>query len=211
MEIVKKPLTHRQRQALATQQLILETARTLFLEQGYGVTTIEAIAAEAGVAVSTVYAVYKNKRGILKAIREAWHQESGQRDIYQQALRETDPRRRMELAAHATRCQWESSAAMVAVYASASSVDAEAAAELNEAQEGRRRGMRLFIQHSAAMLRPGLDETQASAIYLSLTRPEVYQEFVAVAGWSPEAYEQWLTQILIAQLLPPATGVPSAP
>ena len=69
------PYDHRQRQALATQQLILETARALFLEQGYGITTIEAIAAAAGVAVSTVYAVYKNKRTLLKAIREAWHLE----------------------------------------------------------------------------------------------------------------------------------------
>jgi AcrR family transcriptional regulator len=211
MEIVKKPLTHRQRQALATQQLILETARTLFLEQGYGVTTIEAIAAKAGVAVSTVYAVYKNKRGILKAIREAWHQASGQREIYQQALQETDSRRRLLLAARATRRQWESSAAMMEVYASAAAVDAEAAAELNEAQNGRRRNMRWFIQQSAAMLRPGLDAAEASAIYLGLTRPEVYQEFVAVAGWSPEAYEQWLAQTMIAQLLPPATDVHAQP
>lgn len=204
MEIVKRPLTHRQRQALATQQLILETARALFLAQGYGITTIEAIAAEAGVAVSTVYAIYKNKRSILKAIREAWHQESGQREIYQQALRETDPRRRMELSAYATRRQWESSAAMMAVYASAAAVDAEAAAELNEAQDGRRRGMRAIVQQSEALLRPDLSLTQASAIYLALTRPEVYQELVAVAGWSPEAYERWLAQALISQLLPEA-------
>jgi AcrR family transcriptional regulator len=209
MDIVKKPLTHRQRQALATQQLILETARALFLDQGYGVTTIEAIAANAGVAVSTVYAVYKNKRGILKAIREAWHQASGQREIYQQALRETDPRRRLALAAHATRRQWESSAAMMEVYASAAAVDAEAAAELDEALEGRRRNMRLFIEHSAAMLRPGLDGARASAMYLGLTRPEVYQELVAVAGWSPDSYEQWLAQALIAQLLPEAVEHPT--
>jgi AcrR family transcriptional regulator len=208
MDIVKKPLTHRQRQALATQQLILETARALFLAQGYGVTTIDAIAANAGVAVSTVYAVYKNKRGILKAIREAWHQASGQRDIYQQALRETDARRRLELAAHATRRQWESSAAMMEVYASSAAVDAEAAAELDEAQEGRRRNLRVFIQHAAAMLRPGLDAAQASAIYLGLTRPEVYQELVMVAGWSPDAYEHWLAELLIFQLLPDAAAHP---
>lgn len=73
MNYVKPPTSHRQRQALATRQIILEAARKLFIGQGYGGTTIEAISAEAGVAVSTVYATYKNKRGILKAIREAWH------------------------------------------------------------------------------------------------------------------------------------------
>src|SRR5262245_39417849 len=115
MENVKK-LTHRQRQALATQQLIVESARDLFLEQGYAATTIDAISAKAGVAVSTVYAVFKNKRGILWAIRQAWHEESGQREIYQQALRESDPARRLELAAHATRRQWETGASMMQIY-----------------------------------------------------------------------------------------------
>ena len=51
MNDVKQPLTHRQRQALATQQMIVDAARSLFLEQGYGVTTIDAISAKAGVAV----------------------------------------------------------------------------------------------------------------------------------------------------------------
>jgi len=198
MEHVKRPLTYRQRQALATQQLIMETARALFLEQGYGITTIEAIAATAGVAVSTVYAVYKNKRSILKAIREAWHLESGQRDIYQQALEETAARRRLALAAHATRRQWESAAA----------VDAEAAAELKEAEDGRRRFMGAFIQQTTSMLRPGLHPAQARAVYLSLTRPEVYRELVTVAGWSPDAYEHWLAEVLTSQLLPDAVAKP---
>jgi AcrR family transcriptional regulator len=202
MESVKKRTTHRQRQALATQRLIMETARALFLEQGYGITTIEEIAAKAGVAVSTVYAVYKNKRTILKAIREQWHLESGQRDIYQQALRETDAVQRMALAAHATRRQWESSATMMLIYASAAAVDPQAAAELKEAEDGRRRFMHMFIQESKAMLRPPRDGAQASAVFLSLTRPEVYRELVTIAGWSPDAYEQWLAAVLISQLLP---------
>ena len=64
---------------------------------------------------------------------------------------------------------------MMAVYASAAAVDAEAAAELKEAQEGRRRFMHMFIQQSEAMLRPAMDGAQASAMFLSLTRPEVYR------------------------------------
>jgi len=208
MEHVKRPLTYRQRQALATQQLIMETAQALFLEQGYGITTIEAIAATAGVAVSTVYAIYKNKRSILKAIREAWHLESGQRDIYQQALEETDARRRLALAAHATRRQWQSGASMMLIYESAAAVDAEAAAELKVAEDGRRRFMGAFIQQTTSMLRPGLHPAQASAVYLSLTRPEVYRELVTVAGWSPDTYERWLAEVLTSQLLPDAAAHP---
>lgn len=202
MNNVNRQLTHRQRQALATQQLIVDAARRLFLKQGYGITTIDAISQEAGVAVSTVYSIYKNKRGILKAIREAWHQESGQRDIYKEALQEADPHRRIDLAAHATRRQWETGAAMMSIYQSAAAVDAEAAAELQEALVGRRAGMTAFVQATLPLLRPDLGAERATAIYLSLTLPEVYQELVDAFGWTPEAYERWLSATLKQQLLP---------
>lgn len=201
MENVKQSLSHRQRQALVTQQLILDAARTLFLEQGYGTTTIESISVKAGVAVSTVYSIYKNKRGILKAIREAWHQESGQREIYQSALNERDPQRRLELAARATRRQWETSAAMVSIYNSAAAVDLDAASELNESLAGRRAHLTHFIGETESMLRAGLGRERATAIYLALTQAEIYREFVDVFGWAPEEYETWLAEILKQQLL----------
>jgi hypothetical protein len=37
-----------------------------------------------------------------------------------------------------------------------------------------------------------------------LTSPEVYRLLVCDRGWPPERYEQWLKDILIDQLLPPA-------
>src|SRR4028119_1775710 len=80
-------LTHRQRQALWTRRLIVDAARKLFLEWGYTTTTMDAIAEEAGVAVSTVYAAYKNKRAILRAIREAWHGQTQAREINEEASR----------------------------------------------------------------------------------------------------------------------------
>jgi TetR/AcrR family transcriptional regulator, regulator of autoinduction and epiphytic fitness len=202
MKNVKKPLTHRQRQALSTQRLIVESARDLFLEQGYAATTIDAISAKAGVAASTVYAVFKNKRGILWAIRQAWHEESGQRDIYQQALQESDPARRLELAAHATRRQWETSATMMQIYESAAASDPEAAAELASARAGRREGIGKIIREMATALHPDFSPEQVVAIFLALTRPEVYQELVDEARWSPDEYEAWLQATLKQQLLP---------
>ena len=202
MDDVKQKLTHRQKQALATRQLIVDTARQLFLESGYVATTIEAISAEAGVAVSTVYAVFGNKRGILREIRQAWHQVSGQQDIYRQAMDQPDARRRLELAAHATRRQWETGATMMAIYRGAATADAEAAAELHEALQGRRAFLGRFIHDMSPMLRPGLASNRAAAIVFALTLPEIYQELVDQAGWSPDAYEIWLADLLEHQLLP---------
>ena len=202
MNDVKQPLTHRQRQALVTQHVIVDAARELFLEQGYGATTIDAISLKAGVAVSTVYAVFKNKRGILKAIREEWHLESGQRGIYAQALTENDAHKRMELAAHATRRQWETGGSMIAIYTSAADADAEAANELAEALAGRRRGMQHFISESVPLLRPDLTVEKATALFLALTLAEIFQNLVGQSGWSPDEYEAWLAQTLKQQLLP---------
>src|SRR5689334_11539101 len=204
MEHVKsKPkITHRQRQALATQALIVDTARRLFLEQAYHATPIEMIAAEAGVAVSTIYANFRNKRGILQAMREAWHQESGQRDIYAQAREESDPQKRLGLAAHATRRQWETGAALTRIYNAAASADPEAAAELVVALEGRRKNLTAFIEEMAPDLRPELDAKRAAEIFLALTMAEIYDMLVRQRGWTPDEYETWLTMLLRQQLLP---------
>jgi AcrR family transcriptional regulator len=204
MEDVKTEtkITHRQRQALATQMLIMDTARRLFLEQGYHATTIEMIAAEAGVAVSTIYAIFRNKRGILQAMREAWHQESGQRDIYAQAREESDPEKRLALAAHATRRQWETGAALTRIYNAAASADSEAAAELAVALEGRRKNLTAFIEEMAPDLRPELDVARAAEIFLALTMAEIYDTLVRQRGWTSDEYETWLTALLRQQLLP---------
>ncbi len=201
MEKVKSKLTHRQRQALATRELIVDAARELFLAQGYMATTIEAISARAGVAVSTVYAVFRNKRGILQAIRERWHQESGQRDIYRQAMEQSDPKRRLELAAYATRRQWETGGAMMAIYQAAAAADPDAAAELSTALQGRRAFLTQFIDAMSEQLRLDLSSTRATALFTTLTQPTIYQELVGEEGWSPEEFEVWLAETLQQQLL----------
>ena len=195
-------LTHRQRQALWTRRLIVDAARKLFLERGYAVTTMDAIAKEAGVAVSTVYAVYKNKRAILRAIREAWHEQTRAREINEEASRQPDPERRLEMVANATRRQWETGGAVVAVYQGAAAADREAAAELKQALRGRRAALDRVVEGMKEALRPDLDEDRAAAILRALCRPEVYRELVGESGWSPNEYEAWLFKTLTEQLLP---------
>lgn len=51
---------------------ILAAATRLFLEQGYGSTSLEAVAAEAGVTKPTVYSHFGSKQGLLAAITEAF-------------------------------------------------------------------------------------------------------------------------------------------
>jgi AcrR family transcriptional regulator len=195
-------LTHRQRQALWTRRLIVDAARKLFLERGYSATTMDAIAEEAGVAVSTVYAVYKNKSTILRAIREAWHEQTRAREINEEASRQPDPERRLEMVANATRRQWETGGAVVAIYQGAAAADRGAAAELRQALRGRRAALDRVVEGMKEALRPDLDEDRAAAILRALCRPEVYRELVGESEWSPNEYEAWLFKTLTEQLLP---------
>jgi len=200
----KEPrLTHRQRQALETRRLIVDAARKLFLERGYAVTTMEVIAQEAGVAVSTVYAIYKNKRAILRAIREAWHEQTHAREINEEAGREPDPKRRIEMVAYASRRQWEAGSALVAIYQGAAAADREAATELKEALRGRRAVLDRVVEGMEEALRPDLDVNRAAALLRALCRAEVYRELVNESGWSPDDYESWLGETLKGQLLSP--------
>jgi hypothetical protein len=53
--------------AAETRLRIIEAAGKLFVERGYAATTIDAVAAEADVAVETVYPRFKNERNLLEA------------------------------------------------------------------------------------------------------------------------------------------------
>jgi AcrR family transcriptional regulator len=194
-------LTHRQRQALQTRRLIVDAATKLFLERGYGVTTMEAIAAEAGVAVSTVYAIFKNKRAFLRELRSGLLDQAHTREIHEEARRQRDPERRLEMIAHQSRLQWEFGGNMITIHEGAAAVDVEAAAELREVLGGRRWIMNRFVGEMKDALRPELDASRAAAILLALAQPEVYRELVEVAGWSPDQYEAWLAETLKEQLL----------
>src|SRR6266705_880087 len=86
----------RREQAAATRGEILEAAQRLFEQDGYAATTMAAIAAEAHVALKTVYLAFETKSGVLRAL---WHlllrgdEEDapvGEREWYRELLAEPD-------------------------------------------------------------------------------------------------------------------------
>jgi AcrR family transcriptional regulator len=181
--------------------MIVAAARALFVEQGYTSTTMEAIAKRADVAVSTVYAVFSSKRGILRAIRAAWHERSHIREVTYGDLGDAGPEERLRMLAQGTRQQWETGSEVTAIYTGAAAADPEAATELKVALEGRHKGMENFARGLEPYLRPSLNVAQAADIIEALCLSEIYNLFVQRSGWPPDAYESWLFQILIHELL----------
>ena len=58
----------RREQAAETRRQILAASQRLFERDGYAATSVAAIAAEAGVALKTVYVAFGTKSGVLRAL-----------------------------------------------------------------------------------------------------------------------------------------------
>src|SRR5919112_1777938 len=95
----------RQEQAAATRRSILDAAARLFERDGYAATTMEAIAAAAGVALKTVYVVFETKSGLLRALwdlRLKGDEDDAavsQREWYLEVIQEPDAERQLRLNA----------------------------------------------------------------------------------------------------------------
>jgi AcrR family transcriptional regulator len=197
-----QPPTYRQRQAAQTRKLIVQAARKLFAGGGYGTTSIEAVADEAGVSPRTIYAAFGTKKGILAAICEEWLEAAGIRETVSRGLAEGDLSRRLALVAQSSRRQWESEHGVVALLEGAATSDAEVARMVAGWKDDRARSLRTVVEGLEEQLRPGLDANQAGAMIRALTGSEVYAELVVGEGWSGDKYEQWLNGLLSQVLLP---------
>jgi AcrR family transcriptional regulator len=208
---VKPPRDRRARRAAQTRLRIIEAAGRLFAERGYSGTTVEAVAAEADVAVETVYARFKNKRNLLAGyldvaiVGDADAVPLLDRDEVQQVRQTSDQREQLRRLAHLGRTIFERTATAHAVLRSAAAVDPEAAALADEDDRRRRTTIRAYIDIVAAAgpLRHGLSAEEAADTYSVLASPEGYLRLTTGRGWTPAHYERWLAANLTLLLLPP--------
>jgi AcrR family transcriptional regulator len=199
----------RREQAAATRRQILEAAQRLFERQGYAATTMAAIAAEAGVALKTVYVAFETKSGLLRAL---WHlllrgdEEDApvaDRRWYQQVLEEPDPDRLLRLTARNSRAVKERAGALMGVIRSAASTDADIAdlwariqADFHDNQCGIVKAL-----HARKALRPRLGVARAADVLWTLNHPDLWLLLVGERGWTPAEWERWFTDVARSQLL----------
>jgi AcrR family transcriptional regulator len=206
--------SRRKEQAAATRREILDAAQRLFERDGYPATTMAAIAAEAGVAMKTVYVAFETKAGLLRAL---WHlllrgdegdAPVGQRRWYQEVLAEPDPERQLRMNATASRAVKVRAAAIMDVIRSAAPLDADIAELWSRIQSDFYAHQRPVVESLDAKqaLKPGLDVTRACDILWSLNHPDLWQLLVGQRGWTPAEYEQWFGDTVCAQLLTRATS-----
>jgi AcrR family transcriptional regulator len=198
----------RDAQALATRRSILDAAHGLFIANGYAATTIQAIAEQAGVAVQTIYAVFRSKRELLRQLIESTIAgEDGADPVTQQAdaravAAEPDPRRRAELDAALSRSITQRVAPIVRVASEAAASDPELAAMMKEVKARRRREMLESVRILAGPDGSRAKPDEAAATLYVLYSPQVADMLMGDYGWSAARYERWLARMLLDTVIP---------
>ena len=190
---------------------VIDAARRLFVERGYGTTTIEAISDLADVPPATVYRLFSSKVGILKAVLDVSivgdHEDvpMAERAPVRDLADHPRPREQVmgfvELAAQVN----GRVAPLYRILVSAAGSDPDAAALLDELTRQRQQGQRMIARSlaRAGALRPDLRERDAADVIHALLSPELYRLLVVDRAWKTDRYERWLTETLQDQLLGP--------
>lgn len=199
---------------------VIDAARELFLERGYGATTVEAISAQADVPAATVYRLFGSKLGILKALLDVSivgddeDVPMAERPHVRAMLAAADPRAQLAGFVTISADVNDRVAPMYRILVGAAASDADAAALLDTLTAQRQQGQRLIARSlaRAGALRPGLRERDAADVIHALLSPELYRLLVVDRGWKTARYQTWLTDTLVDQLLPePAPPVAPRP
>lgn len=189
---------------------VVDAARALFVERGFGATTVEAISEAADVPPATVYRLFSSKLGILKALLDVSivgddaDVPMAARPEVRSAADRPDPRAQLAgFVAIAAQVN-ERVGPLYRILVGAAGVDAEAAALLDELTRQRQQGQRMIARALAGSgaLRPDLRERDAADLVHALLSPELYRLLVLDRGWKPERYQRWLVGLLAEQLLP---------
>jgi AcrR family transcriptional regulator len=201
--------SRRQAQARQTRLAVLDAARRLFLELGFSSTTMAAVAADADVSVETIYKLFGNKPGLVKAVFDVAIVGDDepiplmQREFVQRNIAEPDPRKK--LIAYGAHLAVVSPRAcpIQLVVRDAAATDAGAAEVWARLQTERLTGMTVFARHlrEGGHLRKGVTMEEARDVLWTHNSVELWDLLVNQRQWSSKRFGKWIGQQLIAALL----------
>jgi AcrR family transcriptional regulator len=202
--------TLRETQSRQTRRVIVNAAARLFAEHGFGRTTVDAIAAEAGVSRKTVFSAVGGKVELLKlALDWAVAGDDEPMALEHRSLLGSSPagddpevtlRRWVTVITDIAARMHSLSGALFA----AAATDDAALRLWHEAQRQRLAGARAFVAllfgdtHQPAQL--SLDH--AADIVWLYSDPTIYRRLVGERGWTRAEFEDWLYRTVSTQLHP---------
>lgn len=198
----------REDRARHTREVIVATARDLFLGRGYVATTMEAIARAAGVSPATVYQAFGTKQAILERVLDvniAGDTDAVpvlEREWVSRARKESDARKRLAIVVRGAARVAARTSAIKEVMRDAAATDPAAAAMVEQDTTRRRATQRTLVDViiGDAPLRPGVDRAAAAATFFAIVNSDTYRHLVGHLGWSANRWTAWLTAVLERQL-----------
>lgn len=192
----------REAQARRTRRRVLEAARAVFLDRGYGGATMRAIAADARVSVPTVEALFGTKARLLKAaidvaivgddepvavLDRAWAADARQARSAEEFL--------SVVASVVAAAQARSAGLVLAVFeGSAKDWELEQVAEQMVAQRAVTASWIVDGVSRVASLREGSSNEEAVDTVWLLMDPAVFDRLTRRRNWTLQHYERWFAQ-----------------
>jgi AcrR family transcriptional regulator len=201
--------SRRQAQAKETRSAIVRTARDLFIEQGYGRTTVADIARAARVSVETIYAAFGNKATLL---HKAWDITVGGDDediVFHErpevmAIRaEPDLAKRLMLHAAFSTQTAQRIAPFQLMVQSAAGAEPTAAAMLEEMGRQRLAGMAVMAAEVSKTGQLAVTEDECRDILWSMTDGMLWHRLVNERGWTNDRFAGWLGRTWVHLLVRP--------
>ena len=201
----------RQEQAAETRAAILSAAQELFETDGYGPTTMAAVAQKAGVSPKTVYLGFESKSGLLRAVwnrllrGERDDEPIAQKQWYREVIEHPDPEGQLRLNARNSRAAKLRIAGVLRVIREAASLHEDMESLWERIQTEYRANQRLIVETLADRnaLKPGLDVEAAADMLWAINHPNLWELLVSGRGWTPAQYETWTADLACSQLLDP--------
>jgi AcrR family transcriptional regulator len=199
----------RAEKARQTRRKILEAARELFVERGYGATALQDIADRSGFAVQTIYFTFGNKRTVLKELSDitvAGDDEpvpTIQRAWFRTAVEARSAGEQLRHTVHGARGILERVAPLAEVMRTAATIEPEISELWSRDADPR---FTVYATAARALVtkpdaRAGLSAEEAADVMFALLSPELYLVLVRDRGWSSQRWERWAHETLRGQLL----------
>ncbi|MGV9709172.1 TetR/AcrR family transcriptional regulator [Gordonia sp. NPDC003424] len=183
------------------------TATELFERRGYRV-TISEIADAAGVSPETIYKSFGGKAGLIKEAFDQAVAGDDEKVVVRERPEnraiddEPDVRRKLEMYAATATARIERSARLQLVIRDGAEHNASLDKLWRTALDQRLYGMNLLAEHlvGSGGLRAELTVEHVRDTLWTLIAPEIYELLVLDRGWSIDAYRDWITRAMIAEL-----------
>ncbi len=197
----------RRAEAQERRRRVVESARELFLEQGYASTSIADIARAAGVSAPMIYAAFDGKAGILGRVVDVAVGGDDEdilvrdRPESREAVSAADPAARLRAIAQQAARINERVGRVLEIVHSVSGADPSVAALRESLTEAIRSDTKTAAAASLRDLRPDLSVDEIADVLRLMAWHTTWHALVVEGGWSQERYAEWLGDALVRLLL----------